>query len=467
VTAVRPRPAPPETEAPTTRARARPVRSTVPLIGAGGAALLAVLVLALVVGGSLPTRVAPGLAQAGPLVDWSLPIVTFATRVAAVGTIGTLLFAALLVPGGGAGLGDAARRAARAASAWALAWAVAVLLGGLLTLARLVGRPPTALTADSVGAFLGLPAGSAVVFGAVLALALAVLARRCRTSSDAAALLAVAAGSAVGPVLATGHSAAEADHVLAISTLAVHVLAASVWVGGLLALVVHARGRDVVAPAAARFSVLALGCFVLVGGSGLLAAWIVLGRSADGLVAAVGSGYGWLLIAKTGAFAALGWFGWRHRRRTLPALREDRPGAFRRFAGAEVAVLLATIALAVALAASPPPATASTDPATPSATAATGPAAADPMAGHDHGELSVGVLVDGTRFHVPGPVDAGSTVTVFNSSDTDASITADDGSFDVGVPGHALVTFTAPDEPGSYAFGSRTDRAYRDVLVVE
>jgi putative copper resistance protein D len=428
-----------------------------------------VLVLALVVGGSLPTRVAPGLAQAGPLVDWSLPIVTFASRVAAVGTIGTLLFAAVLVPGGGTGLPDAARRAARAASAWALAWAVALLLGGLLTLSRLVGRPPTALTADSVGAFLGIPAGSAVVFGAVLALVLAVLAHRCRTSSDAAALLAVAAGSAVGPVLTTGHSAAEADHVLAISTLAVHVLAASVWVGGLLALVVHARGRDVVAPAAARFSALALGCFVLVGGSGLLAAWIVLGRSGDGLVAAVGSGYGWLLVAKTTAFAALGWFGWRHRRRTLPALREGRPGAFRRFAGAEVAVLLATIALAVALAASPPPATASTDPATPTATATapTGPTAADPMAGHDHGELSVGVLVDGTRFHVPGPVEAGSTVTVFNSSDTDATITADDGSFDVDVPGHALVTFPAPDEPGSYAFGSRADPAYQDVLVVE
>jgi hypothetical protein len=88
------------------------------------------------------------------------------------------------------------------------------------------------------------------------------------------------------------------------------------------------------------------------------------------------------------------------------------------------------------------------------------------MAGHDHGELSVGVLIDGTRFHVPRPVDAGSVVTVFNSSDDEASITADDGSFDVDVPGHALVTFPAPGRAGSYAFGSRTDSSYRDVLVV-
>ena len=63
-------------------------------------------------------------------------------------------------------------------------------------------------------------------------------------------------------------------------------------------------------------------------------------------------------------------------------------------------------------------------------------------------------------------MDAGSTVTVFNTSDAGATITADDGSFDVDVPGHALVTFRAPDDPGRYAFGSRTDPAYRDVLVV-
>jgi hypothetical protein len=68
---------------------------------------------------------------------------------------------------------------------------------------------------------------------------------------------------------------------------------------------------------------------------------------------------------------------------------------------------------------------------------------------------------------VPRPVTPGSTVTVFNSSDGDVTITAADGAFDVDVPGHALTTFRAPDRPGRYAFGSRTDPAYQDVLVVE
>jgi putative copper resistance protein D len=194
----------------------------------------------------------------------------------------------------------------------------------------------------------------------------------------------------------------------------------------------------------------------------VIAAWVVLGSSAAGLPAALGTGYGALLLVKTAALTVLGGFGLAHRRRTLPLLRAGRQGAFRRFAAVEVVVMAATVAVAVALAASPPPAAAG-----PASTTTAPAEKADPMAGHDHGELSVGVLIDAIRFHVPGPVDAGSTVTVFNSSDDDATITADDGSFDVDVPAHALVTFRAPYEPGSYAFENRLDPFHQDVLVVE
>ena len=88
------------------------------------------------------------------------------------------------------------------------------------------------------------------------------------------------------------------------------------------------------------------------------------------------------------------------------------------------------------------------------------------MAGHDHGELSVAVLIDETRFHVAGPVDAGSRVTVHNASDTEVTITAADGSFDVVVPPHALITFAAPEAPGSYPFASRHSPSFADVLEV-
>ena len=160
------------------------------------------------------------------------------------------------------------------------------------------------------------------------------------------------------PAVLTGHSATADHHVLAVTNLSLHVVAASVWVGGLLALLVHGRGRDDLAPAAQRYSAVALACFLGTGFSGLLAAWLVLGGTAAGVSGALGTGYGWLLLAKTAALVALGAFGWQHRRRTLPRLRAGEPRSFRRFAVVEVGVMLATVALAVALSASPPPAAA-------------------------------------------------------------------------------------------------------------
>lgn len=434
--------------------------SAVPTVVAAGAGLVAVLVLALVLGGGRPTAAAAGLAQAGPLVTWGLPVATLAGRIAAVGTVGTLLFAAVLLPGSPGRQPVASRRALRTASRCALAWAASTVVGAVLTVSQLVGAAPTA---SSLQAFLtDLPAGRAA--GVVVAAAgiVALLARRCAGAGAAALLLAVAGAGSVVPAVLTGHSAAAADHVLAVATLSVHVVAATAWVGGLLALLVYGRSRDDLAPAADRFSTLALGCFVASGLSGLLAAWLVL----DGDPGAVlSSGYGWLLLGKTAALVALGVIGRRHRRHTLPRLRAGEPGVFRRFAAVETALMLATVALAVALAASPPPAPAAAPGAQPAPEEPAGPAPGD-MSGHDHGDLSVTVLVDATRFHVSAPVAPGARVTVHNATTTEVTLTADDGSFDVVVPGRSLLTFPAPAGPGPYPFTSRHSGAFADVLVV-
>lgn len=446
-----------------------PVRtSAVPVVVAAVAGLLGVLVLALLLGGGRPAEATAGLAQAGPLVSWGLPVATLAGRIAAVGTVGTLLFAAVLLPGSGS-LPAASRRALRAASGWALGWAAATVAGALLTVAQLVGVAPTAVTASSLRVFVtDLPAGRSAVVVLVAAVVVALAARRCAGSVPAALLLAVAGCGLVVPAVLTGHSSAAEDHVLAVTNLSVHVVAASLWVGGLLALLVHGRSADGLAGAVGRFSVLALVCFAAAGTSGVLAAWLVLGGSLP-VGTVLGSGYGWLLLGKTAALVVLGVLGWRHRRSALPRLRSGRPGAFRRFAAVEAAVMLATVALAVALAASPPPAAAAVPApatATPGAAASAPVPAVDDMSGHDHGDLSVTVLVDETRFHVSSAVAPGSRVTVHNGSATEVTLTADDGSFDVVVPGRTLTTFVAPSEPGSYPFTSRHSAGFADVLVV-
>ncbi len=429
-----------------------------PLVAAVGTGLLAVLAAALVVGG----------AAAGTLVDVGIPASRLAGRIAALGTLGALLYAAVLRPPASP-LAAGSRRALGAASAWATAWAVATAVQALLTMTQLVGGTPGG---EAVRTFLtDLPAGRAAVVVLAVSALVALTARRCTTAAHAGVLVLLAATALVVPAVLTGHSSAAEDHLLAVTSLGVHVVAASLWIGGLLALLLHGRGRDDAAPAAARFSVLALACFLATGLSGVVSAWIVLG----GLPGVLGSGYGWLLAAKAAALGVLGVLGWVHRRRTLPRLRAGAPGSFRRLAVVEVVVMLATVALSVGLAASPPPAAAPaavTAP-SPSAGAPQGPGApaadatgADPMAGHDHGELSVALLVDGSRFHVAGPVAAGSRVSVHNATGTEVTITAADGSFDVVVPAHALMTFPAPEAPGSYAFSSRHSPDFADVLVV-
>jgi putative copper export protein len=460
MTTAPPRPAPTRTAAPA--ARPRPLPRV--LLWAGAAGLAAVLVLALVVGGARPSS---GLASAGPFVDWGRPVASLASRIAALGTMGALLFAGALLP-----RPDAApwQRAMRAASGWALAWAAATLATAWLTLSELVGVGPLSLPVSAAGTFVSdLPAGRAALTTLTAALSIA-LAAAFRPGVDSARFLLLVAGMGlVVPAVLTGHSASAANHMLAVNNLAVHVVTAAVWVGGLVALVAFGRGTGVLGPAAARFSAVALWCFVLMGVSGVLASWLVLGGDGGTLLAALGTGYGVLLLGKTAGLLALGGFGWWHRRRTLPGLRAGSAGAFRRFAVVEAAVMLATVALAVGLAASPPPAAVAPDVPRAAAPADPGRAepAADPMAGHDHGDLSVAVLVDATRFHVAGPVEAGSRVTVFNSGSAEVTLTADDGSFDVVVPAGALMTFAAPAEPGDHAFGSRHSGSFQDVLVVE
>ncbi|MGY2129610.1 CopD family protein [Blastococcus sp. SYSU DS0617] len=433
------------------------------------AALLGLLFWALAVGSGEPADGPTGLPAAGRIVEWGLPVATLAGRVAAVGTIGTLLFAAVLLPGRGVELPAQSRRALRAASSWALVWAAATGIGALLALSRLLGRAPTSVSWASLRVFVeDTGAGRAALLGVTLALVVAAAASRC-TVAGARILLLLALSALVLPVVLSGHSSGAEDHLLAVTTLGVHVVAATLWIGGLGALLVHGRGTEALPGIASRFSSLALAAFLATAVSGVLAGWIVLGGSAA-VPAALGTGYGALLVAKTAGLTVLGLLGRQHRRRSLPRLRAGDGRAFRRFAAGEVLVMLATVALAVALAASPPPANAApagTASGAPAGSSAPAEAAADPMAGHDHGELSVGVLVDDERFHVARPVAAGSRVTVFNGSDAEVTLTAADGSFDLGVPSRTLTTFLAPQEPGEYAFTSAHSASFADVLVVE
>ena len=80
----------------------------------------------------------------------------------------------------------------------------------------------------------------------------------------------------------------------AVDSLALHLLGATLWVGGLAGLLLIARHLGGQLPAVVgRYSTLALWCFVLVALSGVLNAGLRLGSWS-----ALGSSYGLLVIGK-------------------------------------------------------------------------------------------------------------------------------------------------------------------------
>ena len=337
--------------------RSRPVLALV----AASAAVLALL-LALLLGGGRPQAAPEGLPDAGALTGWALPLAKVAFDVAGVGTIGFLLVAAVLIStAAGSGLphgrlSPLALRATRAASWWAAGWCATTLAVLVLSLSNIVGVPiASALSMPMLRSLpWTVPLSKSLLVTAVACLAVAGFTRRTVTRRGAGVLLLLAVAALV-PALFTGHAAATTDHDLATSSLVVHVVGASLWVGGLLALLICVRADErVLVTALPRFSNLALGCFVVVGFSGALSALLRLGPSASTWF----SSYGALLVAKAGSLVLLGWLGLVHRRRGVPALLAGRPRSFLRLAAGEVVIMAAVIGLAVALGRTPAPASA-------------------------------------------------------------------------------------------------------------
>ena len=141
------------------------------------------------------------------------------------------------------------------------------------------------------------------------------------------------------------------DHQLAVSSLLIHAVGATVWAGGLAALVFGRRlPTAVLARAVARYSRIALGCFLAVAASGLLNATARLDR-VDALTDTV---YGRVVVLKAAVLVAVAGLGWAHRARTIPALHAGMRRAFARIAAVEVLVLAATFGVAAALGRTPP-----------------------------------------------------------------------------------------------------------------
>lgn len=315
---------------------------------------VAVLAAALAYGGGTGAAALPGLPGPGRLTGWGLPVLRLLLDVTGMTTVGVLLAVGVLLPPGPAGLGARSQELLRRASGIAALWAAGAVVSVAFTFSDFLGVPlGSALDPGQLASFVTeVSQGRALALQGVVAATIAFAARWQRHRGGPLALLVLAL---VGVVLpgATGHSGAATDHMLAESSLVVHVGAASLWVGGLIALgVLATHGPRAMAVAVPRFSRLALWCVIAVGASGVVNAAVRLGSVAE----VTGSTYGRLVLAKVAALVALTAFGAWHRRRTLPALSSDGAWAgFARVAAAETILMVGTVALAVGLSRSPTP----------------------------------------------------------------------------------------------------------------
>ncbi|QZN85562.1 cytochrome c oxidase assembly protein [Cellulomonas sp. C5510] len=345
-TARPPRAAPPGPVPDGTGTTARVLRLT----ALGVAAVAAVVAGLAFTGAAVPTA----LRDPGALVRWGLPVASTVSELAASATLGGLvLLATVLVrrPDG-----SVVRAASGVTAAAAAVWTLAAVVELVLTYANVAGlRLDDPAFGGELGQFVTqFELGRVLLFVAVVAAVVTALALM-TTSPLGAAGISVLVLTALWQAAQTGHAAGAASHDLATSSMFLHLVGAALWIGTLVALspLAHRLGADL-APAVARFSVVAGWSLTAVAVSGVVNSVVRLGTWSD-----LGTRYGLLLLVKVALFGVLGLIGLAHRRRVVSRLAGDQraPAAwlFWRLVLVELAVMGAVSGVAVALGASPPP----------------------------------------------------------------------------------------------------------------
>ncbi len=181
---------------------------------------------------------------------------------------------------------------------------------------------------------------------------------------------------AITPALA-GHASIQSPTAVFFPSDVLHVLAASVWVGGIACLLgaLPAATRQLQGPdrsrlllaTLARFSPLALGAVVVIAVTGVVQAYIDV-RSIEGLLHTT---YGALILVKVALLVALIGLGWVNRERAIPALKRianssQAPGTVgmlaRRTMRGELALMLCVFGVTAALISYAPPIDAASGP---------------------------------------------------------------------------------------------------------
>jgi len=269
------------------------------------AALVAVIAALAFGGASAPLA----LSDPGPLVRWGLPLAKLMVDLSSAGVIGALLLSLFALSPKKPEFDRAVDLAAASAAIMTIASGITTVL----SFSDTAGTPPAA-TQDYSNQFLQfvtqVALGQAWGITTLAAAATTVLCFAVRGQTALVFVTVIAIGALI-PIGLQGHAAGTSGHNLAITALTLHIIGAAVWIGGLLTLVLIRNTLDGerLPTVLARYSSLAIICFVVVAFSGYLSAELRVGAWS-----ALLTPYGLLVVGKATVLIVLGLFGVLQRR---------------------------------------------------------------------------------------------------------------------------------------------------------
>ena len=229
-----------------------------------------------------------------------------------------------------------------------LIWVVSNLSFIVLTLANILNSSVSEVFKPNIlrSFFTQVPLGQYLFAQLLLSILISIIIPRFNSIGTGTLLLLATLLAIVIPVFQS-HSASSGSHLMAIGSLAIHVIGLALWVGGVFALAfLTPESRAAAVP---RFSVMALWAAIAVVVSGSINAFIRLDFKE-----AWTSSYSYLVLAKVVLTAGLITIGYLHRKH-LTKLSEIKGPKFLQLILAEAAIMVITLVIGSRLASTQPP----------------------------------------------------------------------------------------------------------------
>jgi len=260
----------------------------------------------------------------------------FLNLIGGFAVVGALLSMAFLVVNKDGFLTTSGEKVRRLLKISSTIWVVGAFGTIIFTLAQILGTTLSdALDQTVIRSFLTqISLGKYLAFQALMATIVLIFSFSTKKIEFLIILLALSIAGLVAPVFES-HAASSGSHSLVIGSLVIHVIALSLWVGGVIALgTLSAKDRPTAVP---RFSQMALWSAIAVVASGTVNAWARLN-----FVDAWNSSYAFVVLGKIVATVILLWIGYLHRK-TLSNKESINWVGFAKILTVEAAIMVVTV----------------------------------------------------------------------------------------------------------------------------